>query len=116
MAYGDAIATMSTYGDDIFCLKCATYIYSNMGDRKGNDFFFWTRDLSRQEMHAEIGQDEIHDFIDLVKQGKVRDGLSEDTDSRISLLREGHLGEQEIIDKNNCKKCLIALSDLCTDY
>lgn len=114
MAYGDPIATISTYGDDVFCLRCATFIYTNMADRKENAFFSWVRDLNVQEMYDGIGGDEIARFVRLVDRQEIRDGLSADPTNRIRILREGQ--DQGEINVQSCNKCLVQLECLCIDY
>ena len=104
MAYGDPIATISTHGDNLFCLKCAAYVYTHMGDRTGNDFFFWVRDLPLAKI--QMDREDIAEFA--------KNAERHDPDYSICVLREGQ--DQTWINEEYCQKCATVLVELCKDY
>lgn len=101
MAYGDPLAVATECADEIYCLRCAIWISRSVGDRRGNDFFFWLRDLApeqREQIRAfQPGGKERDDFAVLVLDEEVIDWLSSRSDAHLMLLREGHGVEQELI-------------------
>lgn len=124
MAYGDPIAVMSAYGDTTLDLTHATVVYTLAKRQQisGSSFWIWLRDLNiEQACQTLYGENETAQaeaetiFAREVAEGKWLDPENGDGE-KLRLLREGHAGEQEILNEGACTKCLVSLQSLCKDY
>jgi hypothetical protein len=124
MAYGDPIAVSSAYGDTVLDLPHATIVYTLAKKKQisGPAFWVWLRDLDMKQAESEMyGESDTgagtaeHEFASQVGRGEWPDPENA-TGEKLFLLREGHAGEQEMLNEGHCTKCLVPLQSLCKDY
>lgn len=114
--YGTPRAIVTPYGDLYFCISCATHIHLHKEARQ--EIYSYIRELDKnsivQRSIYHLDDNEVHDFVTLVAQGKVKSWLG--SDEPMKLLHEGLINEQSIIDASYCDCCMKAISDDCVDY